>query len=149
MTGPNFAEVIARDMGLLPEATRKAIRPRLLEAGEVVATEARGLASWSSRIPGTIRVTVSFRLMREEVTVRAGNAGTPHARLFEDIKGKGKFRHPVFADSARLTRRQWALVDQVSRPFLFPAAQAKAEQATTALQAALDEAASSIGFGGS
>jgi hypothetical protein len=135
-----FVDVIARDMGMLPVATRKALRPKLIKAGDAVVQGAKSRSAWSSRIPGTIRATASFALDREGVTVRAGGSSTPHARPFEDVAGRGFFRHPVFAH---------AWVRQTSRPFLLPAAQAGAEQTTAALMSALDEAAATLGFGGS
>jgi hypothetical protein len=144
----NFVEQIAADMAALTPATRKAIRPKLREAGQAIADDAKANASWSTRIPATIRVMVSFRDSREGVTISAGGPSAPHARPYEDVTGKGKFRHPVFPDSANLTRKAWSWVDQASRPFLLPAAQANEGTSYTALRTALDEAAREIGFGG-
>lgn len=144
----NFAEQIAADMAALTPATRKAIRPKLREAGQSIVDDAKTNAAWSSRIPATIKMVVSFRADREGVTITAGGPSAPHARPYEDVTGKGKFRHPVFADSANLTRKAWSWVDQASRPFLLPAAQANEVTATNSLRAALDEAARDIGFGG-
>lgn len=148
MSEASIPQIIATDMRALPEESRKAIRPRLREAGQMVANDARSRASWSSRIPGTVRMTTSFRLDREGVTVIAGNSATPHARPYEDVAGKGKFRHPVFADTKNFTRKGWTWVTQVSRPFLFPAAKANEAAATAAIRSALDDAAKALGFGG-
>lgn len=137
---------IAADMRALPEATRKAIRPQLRAAGGAIVNDAKSRASWSTRIPGTIRMVTSFRDEREGVTVTAGNASTPHARPYEEITGRGSFRHPVFPDSKNKTSRDWRWVTQTSRPFLFPAAEAKSEEVTGLVRAALDEAAAAIGF---
>lgn len=134
------AVVIARDMRQLPDETRKAVRPKLRAGGEIVAVDARGRADWSSRIPGTVRVRTSFRDDRENVKVLAGGASAPHARPYEGIGTSGDtFRHPVYGD-----REVW--VAQEKRPFIFPAAEAKGEEVTGLVRAALDEAAASIGF---
>jgi hypothetical protein len=132
--------VIARDMRALPEETRKAVRPKIRKAGEIVAGDAKQRADWSSRIPGTVRVRTSFQADREKVQVVAGGAGAPHARPYEGIATQGdSFRHPVHGN-----REVW--VSQDKRPFIFPAAEAKGEEVTGLIRAALDDAAQGIGF---
>lgn len=134
------AVVIARDMRKLTPETQKAVRPRLRQGGEIIASEARSLSDWSSRIPGTVRVRTSFREDREKVSVIAGGSGAPHARPYEGIATQGDtFRHPVYGN-----REVW--VSQDKRPFIFPAAEAKGEEVTGLVRAALDDAAASIGF---
>lgn len=134
------AVVIARDMRKLPEETQKAVRPKLRAGGELVAADARVRAGWSSRIPGTVRVRTSFREDREKVSVIAGGSGAPHARPYEGIATQGDtFRHPVYGN-----REVWVAQDK--RPFIFPAAEAKGEEVTGLIRAALDDAAASIGF---
>lgn len=139
---------IAADMRALTPETRKAVRPKLREAGRMVVEDAKGRASWSTRIPPTIRMATSFREDREGVTITAGNKATPHARPYEDVPGRGQFRHPVHANSKNFTRKGWAWVTQTSRPFLFPAAMANEAAATAMIRSALDDAANSLGFGG-
>lgn len=144
----SIPQQIAADMQALTGETRKAIRPKLRKAGMNVARDAKSRASWSTRIPTSIRMSVSFRVDREGVLVTAGNNATPHARPFEDVPGRGRFRHPVFPDTRNRTRRGWRWVSQTSRPFLFPAALANEDAATAGVRSALDEAAKSLGFGG-
>jgi hypothetical protein len=130
---------IARDMRALPEATRKSVRPKLRKAGQMVQREAQTNASWSSRIPATIKVVTSFRQDREGVTVRAGGPSAPHARPYEGLSARGStYRHPVYGND------WW--VAAPTRPFLFPAAEAAEGAVTDAIRTALDEAASSLGF---
>lgn len=93
-------------------------------------------------------MSTSFRLNREGVTVTAGNRSTPHARPYEDLFQRGRFRHPVFADAKNKTRKGWTWVTQTARPFLFPAALENQAAATAAVRAALDEAAAQLGFEG-
>lgn len=132
---------IARDMRALPEETRKAVRPRLRKAGQIVQSRAQHNASWSSRIPATIKVVTSFRKNREGVTVRAGSPSAPHARPFEGLSSRGDtFRHPVYGND------WW--VAQPTRPFLFTAAEASQAEVTAEVRAALDDAAASLGFSG-
>lgn len=141
MTNPEVSPLaqIAKDLRALEPETRKAIRPKLREAGRVVQQRAQHNASWSSRIPGTIKVVTSFRQNREGVTVRAGGPAAPHARPYEGLSNRGTtFRHRVHGND------WW--VTQAARPFLFPAAEALGGQVTEQMRAALDEAGSSLGF---
>jgi len=142
VTGPVDPMVqIARDMRALPDETRKAVRPALRKAGQIIQRDAQGRASWSSRIPATITVVTSFRANREGVTVRAGGKSAPHARPYEGLSSRGgTFRHPVYGND------WW--VSQASRPFLFPAAEANQAAVTEAMRGTLDEAARFLGFGG-
>lgn len=137
---------IAADMRALPEATRRAVRPRLRAAGGLVVNKAKINAAWSTRIPGTVRMQTSFRQGREGVVVIAGGRSTPHARPFEGFSGYAKFRHPVFADRERHTSKGWTWVTQPTRPFLFPAAKETEAETTSQVRAALDDAAKDIGF---
>lgn len=133
-----FAE-IARDMRNLPEEARKAVRPALRKAGQMVAREAAVNSSWSGRIPGSIRVVTSFRQNREGVTVVAGNANAPHARPYEGIASRAAtFRHPVFGHDV------W--VAQATRPFLIPAAESTEGSTTAFIFESMDEVAQSLGF---
>jgi hypothetical protein len=130
---------IARDMRRLEPETRKAVRPKLRRAGEVVAGEARRNASWSSRIPSSVKVVTSFRQHREGVTVRAGGPNAPHARPYEGITARGdSFRHPVYGND------WW--VAQATRPFLLPAVEAKQAEVDATVRETLDTAAAAIGF---
>lgn len=133
------AVIIARDMRRLPEETRKAIRPALRKGGEMVAREAAMRSSWSSRIPASIKVEVSFRGNREGVRVRAGGPRAPHARPYENLGDPGTFRHPVYGD-----RDVW--VTQEARPFLFPAARDAENTVTGFVIEQLDAVGASLGF---
>lgn len=82
----------------------------LREGAALVAGEARALASWSSRIPNSVRVLGSGA----RTVVKAGGSGAPHAAAYEHLGAPGVFRHPVFGN-----RSVW--VQQQARPFLAPA----------------------------
>lgn len=135
----NFAQVIARDMRSLTPETQKAVRPKLRKAGQLVAEDAKRRASWSSRIPASVRVRTSFRANRENVTVLVGSKNAPHARPYEGITSRGStFRHPVYG------RDHW--VAQATRPFLIPAAEAKQIEAAELISSALTDASIALGF---
>jgi hypothetical protein len=136
----SFVAEIARDMRALEPATRKAVRPALRQAGQIIADDTRRRVSWSSRIPQTVRVQTSFRVDREGVVVLMGNTSTPHARPIEHLGVAGTFRHPVHGKDI------W--VQQAARPALFPAAAENAGRVTDELRAALDAAATELGFTG-
>lgn len=130
---------IAEDMRRLPKEARRAARPKLRAAGGLIADGAKANASWSDRIPATVRVSTSFRVDREGVTVIAGGANAPHARPFEGSR-VNPFRHPVRGGPA------W--VDQAARPFLIPAGRSGAMASEPMMHEALAEAAAAIGFTG-
>lgn len=136
MTNP--AVEIARDMRALEPETRKAMRPALRLGGQMVAREAAVRSSWSTRIPASIRVEVSFRENREGVRIRMGGPNAPHARPYENLGEQGDFRHPVF------TREVW--VAQAARPALFPAARDTAPTVTAYFREQMDAVGASLGF---
>lgn len=98
-----------------PKVNRR-IRAGVLAEAKVVADSARGKASWSTRIPGTVRASSS---VLNTAVVRAGGASAPHARPYEHAGAPGVFRHPVWGHGDRAS---WHWVEQAARPFLHPAA---------------------------
>lgn len=149
MTNPiDPADQIAADMRALPEAARKPLRAKLRAAGEAVVSDAKARASWSTRIPDTVRLDISFRADREGVRIVAGGRNAPQARAYEGITTGKTYRHPVYPDSTHFTREKWHWVEAPTRPFLLPAAEAVEGPTTTAVENALSEAAVTIGFRG-
>lgn len=114
-------------------------------AAEVIASGARDLASrWSRRVPGSISVSVDGR-------VATITADAPPAYPNE-VKG---VRHPVYGSRARELRaiaegkghgRGWTWVTNQWRPFLAPAADAKADQAMLRYAQKIDRMARAAGF---
>jgi hypothetical protein len=139
-----LANVIANDLRRLPQETRKKIRPKLRRIGDRVAATAKANASWSSRIPATVRVVTSFRFEREGVDVKLGGRGAPHARAYEGLT-RNPFRHPVHGDP-RKTRKEWAWVYQAARPMLQPAARQHEAETHREMRAVLDEVGAELGF---
>ncbi|MEV0149106.1 MULTISPECIES: HK97 gp10 family phage protein [unclassified Nonomuraea] len=130
---------LIRDVGKLPDAIRRELRPALRLAGQKALIKARADASWSTRIPGAIRLSVSFSRRRPGVALVVNKARAPHARAYENLGTPGAFRHPVFGN-----RRRW--VRQQARPFLFPAARASMAQIDTDIGVAVEAAARKHGF---
>ena len=118
-----------------PEVYRQVRRAVLVQA-KVIAEDAKQRASWSSRIPGTIRGTTAGPLT---AVVRAGGASAPHAGPIEHAGSAGTFRHPVFADQSK-TRDEWAWANQQARPFLHPAALDHLDETVRALGVAVTAA---------
>jgi hypothetical protein len=105
----------------------------LKESALPVVRDAQALASWSSRIPGSIRAGGGLT----KIVIRAGSANAPHAAAYEHHGQPGTFRHPVFGN-----RNNW--VTQTARPFLVPAAEKNApntgHRAEDAVRIVLSEA---------
>jgi len=120
---------LAEAFGTLPAEMRAELRPRLKAAGGLVAAAARSNASWSSRIPGAIRVSTSFTSRTGGVSVRVDSQKAPHARAYEGIAGNATFRHPVYGGDT------W--VEQETRPFLAPAVNAKRAVVMAEIEAAV------------
>lgn len=105
----SFAK-FAKDLKRVDEKLAKDLNRNLRAAGELVAAKARANASWSSRIPQSIKV----RRSSNAIKVLSLRAQAPEARPLEHGGQPGTFRHPVFGD-----REVW--VSQPARPFLHPA----------------------------
>lgn len=116
-------------------AAAKALRVRLREIGEVVAVEARERASYSSRIPASIKV----RTRGVSLSVVAGGPNAPDAAPLENKGQGGSFRHPVHGNYD-----VW--VAQKARPFLGPSVQAKSAQIDAMAQGVIDDMLREIGL---
>jgi len=136
---------VAKVLRLASKETTTDMRKQLRAAGEIVAQEARVIASgFSTTIPPTVKV----RVAGGTVAVVAGNKDVPIAALEEvgNSQGHGKsqaasrkgfFRHPVFGD-----RDVW--VNQKMHRFLGPAADAKAVEANREILRVMDKAQATI-----
>jgi len=127
----SFAK-FARELKALDPKLKSELRKELKVAGEAVAVEARARSDFSTRIPGRIKVGVSGNTIRVYVQP-IKEAGHVREEFALENKGKsGTFRHPVGGD-----RTNW--VNQQARPFLKPAAEAKAAEVVLAARRAVDE----------
>jgi hypothetical protein len=132
-------QILIRDLGAIPPAVQKTMRPAVLKAGRPVLAQMRANAAWSTRIPGAISMRASGTSPGVEFRVNAGRA--PHARPYENgsLRNPGMVRHPVFGN-----REVWR--ETPIRPFFFRAVQEKADEVANALGDAVMDAAAQHGF---
>jgi len=107
--------MLARNLRLAAPQVWKAARVELREAGEIIASDARQRASFSTKIPGSIKVITRAGNVR----VRAGGPDAPDAVALEN-HGKGHPRHPLFGN-----REHWYTNNTPA--FLAPALEANAK----------------------
>lgn len=129
---------LVRDLDGIPPDLRRQLRPGLRAAGKAVADQAKTNASWSSRIPRAIGVSVKFS-GSPGVRVVVNKRKAPHARPYEHGGRPGTFRHPYFGD-----RRRW--YSQRARPFLAPAARAKGPRAAREVDRVVRRVTRAAGF---
>lgn len=120
------------------------IGTRLRQAAEVIAQDARILSgTWSERVPPSVRVYPALTRGGTAVTIAAGGVRAPMAYTNEGKRGGRPIWHPVFA---RGERSDWKWVPQTPRPFMRPAADARANQAADVFAKAIDDWAAASGF---
>lgn len=120
------------DFGRVPIELRRELRPAMRRAAQPVLAESRRRSSWSSRIPAAHRISVKFTGKRAGASVVVSAARAPHARPYEHLGAPGTFSHPVYG-------HRYIWVSQVARPFLFPAARAKADEVAKTVDEAVEQ----------
>lgn len=145
---------LARDLASAAPEAWAACRVGLRAAGNVVAVDARERASFSTRIPGSIKV----RTLRGNVKLIAGGESAPNAAPIEN-KGKGFVRHPVFIPESQMGQYRvghalapsradhpgwgpdYPFTSKNSRPaFLAPALDAHREEVLTLIEKSVTDA---------
>lgn len=104
-----------RDFEKFPPDLRKEMRPMLKRAGDVALLRARASSSWSTRIPGSLRVRVSFTKRSAGVTLTSNRNKAPHGRAYAHLGKTGFFRAPTGNPP-----EPW--VRHAARPWFFSAA---------------------------
>lgn len=119
-------QILIRDLGAIPPAVHRALRPAVLEAGRPILAQMRGNADWSTRIPAATTMRASATAPGVQFRVSAARA--PHARPYENgsQRNPGMVRHLVYGN-----REAWA--ETPIRPFFYRALQEKADEVTDAL----------------
>jgi hypothetical protein len=118
---------LARDLRRASPEAWKALRVSLRATAQPVLEDARARASFSKRIPGSMRIVVTSG---GNVKIVAGGEQAPDAAAIEN-RGKGFVRHPVFGNRERWTSKN-------SRPaFLAPAFDAHKDQVAAEIEAAV------------
>lgn len=119
----------ARELRLADRKTYLRMNVALREGAQIVADDAKKNASWSTRIPGTIKIKGGLARLSVVAASGAENAKLlPFAKAMEygsSHQGARWNRHPVFAakgTTAYNTTSRW--VNQPIRPFLRPAVEA-------------------------
>lgn len=135
----NAVRRLRRDMGRIPPEVARGLRPAMRDAGQDLITDARRRASWSTRIPGAMRLATSFTRRHAGVSLVVNRHKAPHARPYEGIRGNASFRRPVFGN-----RQVWVVTQ--TRPFAGPAVDLHARSAVAAINRVVDEAAVAAGF---
>lgn len=130
--GVDYASIrmMSRELGMVPIELRKELRPRIRAAGDRLRKRIQSNASWSSRIPGAVRMTTSFASKTGGIRIFVNQAAAPEARPLENRGQAGTFRHPVYGH-----RSTW--VSQAARPFFLPAIQAEYDNVRTAVEDAV------------
>jgi hypothetical protein len=132
-------QILIRDLGAIPPAVRRTLRPAVLEASQPILARMRAHASWSSRIPSAISVRPSTTAAGVEFRVSAARA--PHARPYESgsLRNPGMVRHPVYGN-----REVWAQTP--IRPFFYRSVAEGADELVDHLGDAVMRAAQQHGF---
>lgn len=128
---------LINDLGAIPPDVRRELPAAVRKASQPVVGAMKTNASWSTRIPGAIRMTPSFSA-GAGVTIRVNAGRAPHARPYEGLSGD-PFRHPVFGD-----RENW--VAQAARPFFYRAVEQHGAEVAEAVANSVVEVARRHGF---
>lgn len=137
--GSGDLEQLIVDLRAIPREVRAELTPLLKRAGESAAAQARGNASWSSRIPGAIQVQVRYGRVRTGMLLKVSAVRAPHARAYEGLGVSGTFRHPAWGD--------WEhAVTQARRPYAWPAVVAMREPVRREIAQVVEDAARRHGF---
>ena len=126
---------LQRSLKQVAPEIQKQLRKEMRGIAGNVAASAKSHASWSSRIPGAIGITVTTT----SIGVKANRRKAPHARSYEGILGGGSFRHPLWGN-----REHW--FTEQTRPFLAPAVQENKREFFQAAGAAVEDAARAVGW---
>lgn len=131
LIGSVGAATLAQRLRAVPPEVQRSTARELRRVGGDVLADARGRASWSTRIPGSLMMQVRFAGRYPGVVISARASQAPHARPYEGITGASQFKHPVYGNRS---------VTQMTRPFLRPAVAAAGQALPDALGRAIDEA---------
>lgn len=104
-----------RDLEAMNKDLAKGLLADMKEACKPILDSAVSNASFSKKIPGTIRlVATGGSRGSATISIRAGGAKAPNAAPLENKGNSGQFRHPVFGN-----KNNW--VSQEAHPYMYPA----------------------------
>lgn len=151
--GGDFVTIDARELSALRKhlaaasdktAGRNLLR-RVREAGKVTRDAIAAEASFSSRIPGSLRVRATYAARGAVVRVEAQRKKAPHAAAINNRGRPGWFRHPVYGRPDR-TRKEWTWVKQQGVPFMDRGAAKSRALAVWRIARVYDDVAREAGF---
>lgn len=81
--------------GKFPQDLRKELRPLLRKRGQAALTRAKTNASWSRRIPASLRLSVTFSKRSAGMTLQSNRNRAPHGRAYAGLGRDKTFRAPT------------------------------------------------------
>lgn len=99
----------------LPKDLRKEMRPLLRQRGQAALLRARNNSTWSTRIPGSLRLGVTFSKKTAGVTLTSNRRKAPHGRAYAGQGLNRFFRAPTGNPPEPWVRHR-------TRPWFFDAA---------------------------
>lgn len=142
------AQVNPQDLSALHAAAKAAegtvqveLRRGIKAAAAPMVRGVKAEASWSKRIPGAVKTSVSFAKKGATVKIVVDAKRAPEAAPLNNAGKSSAFRHPVFG-----SRENW--VNQKSRPFFLVGAKRGFKEADAAMVKVMDEIAAKLGFKG-
>lgn len=131
---------LARDLKSMGGKVSRYLNREYKGAADPVARAAASNASWSTQIPGAIKVRASRSRVFPGADIVV--SGTRHGRLYEGLTkgGRGRFRHKTFG------RGGTGWVSQRTRPFIRPAVRSGIEGFAKATDNAVIAVAKEHGF---
>jgi hypothetical protein len=115
------------------------LRRGIKTAAKPIVDGVKAEASFSSRIPGAVKVKAGFASKGATVTVIADPKAAPEAAPLNNGDRGGNFRHPVYGN-----RENW--VSQPAHPFFVTGAKHGAPAAEQAMLKVMDDIAHQLGF---
>lgn len=94
---PGIAELrsFIRQFEKFPTELRREVRPLLRKSGQRALMRAKANASWSSRIPASLRLSVTFSKKTAGVQLVSNKNKAPHGRAYAGLGKNKTFRAPT------------------------------------------------------
>lgn len=127
------------DLKTVPGNLTRELRNGIKKAADPLADAVKAEASWSSRIPGAVKVKPSFSARNPSVQIVVDPKKAPEAAPLNNGGRSGTFRHPTFGN-----RDRW--VTQKAQPFFEVALSGHQHDADAAIEAVMDAVARKAGF---
>lgn len=146
------AKLDPADLSALMRAAKEAegtvqieLRRGIKAAAKPVVDRTKERASFSTRIPGAVKVQTRFPAKGASVTVTVDSKRAPHAAPINNQGREGTFRHPVYPDPTK-ERSEWNWAPQQAHPFFPRTANDVPAQVETEMLRVMDEIAHKLGF---